>query len=42
MHGFTHENAAQSKMPGVAYNAVADTRSSAAIKTFLAELFNSD
>jgi dienelactone hydrolase len=42
MHGFTHENAAQSKMPGVAYNAVADTRSSAAIKTFLAALFNSD
>jgi dienelactone hydrolase len=41
MHGFTHEDAAQSKMPGVAYHAVADTRSSAAIKIFLAELFNS-
>ena len=41
MHGFTHEDAAQSKMPGVAYHAVADARSSTAIKMFLAELFNS-
>ncbi|HEV8041262.1 MAG TPA: dienelactone hydrolase family protein [Bryobacteraceae bacterium] len=41
MHGFTHEDAAQSNMPGVAYHAVADARSSAAIKMFLAELFNS-
>lgn len=38
MHGFTHETA--SSTPGVAYNAVADARSSAAIWNFLAELFD--
>lgn len=37
LHGFTHE--APSSTPGVAYNAVADARSSAAIKSFLAEVF---
>jgi dienelactone hydrolase len=37
MHGFTHESGPQ--MPGVAYNAQADSRSSAAIQTFFSELF---
>lgn len=37
LHGFTHE--APSSTPGVAYNAVADSRSSAAIKSFFAEVF---
>jgi dienelactone hydrolase len=39
VHGFTHENAAEHKIPGVAYNALADARSSSAVKMFLAELF---
>lgn len=38
MHGFTHEAAIQ-EVNGVAYNAVADRRSSTAIQTFLDELF---
>jgi dienelactone hydrolase len=38
LHGFTHESPSQ--MPGVAYNAQADSRSSAAIKTFLSDLFS--
>lgn len=38
MHGFTHE--APSATPGVAYNAVADARSSAAIRHFLADVFD--
>ena len=37
MHGFTHENGPY--LPGVAYNAAADARSSEAIREFLAELF---
>jgi dienelactone hydrolase len=37
MHGFTHENA--SSIPGVAYNALADARSAAAIGQFFRELF---
>jgi dienelactone hydrolase len=37
MHGFTHENGPYH--PGVAYNAQADTRSSAAIREFLGEAF---
>jgi dienelactone hydrolase len=38
MHGFTHESASQ--MRGVAYNAQADSRSSAAIRTFFSEIFS--
>lgn len=37
MHGFTHETGPQ--MPGVAYNARADARSTAAMQNFLGELF---
>ena len=37
MHGFTHE--AGPALPGVAYNASADARSSSAIQSFLAEIF---
>jgi dienelactone hydrolase len=37
MHGFTHEAGAAT--PGVAYNAAADTRSFAAMKAFMAEVF---
>lgn len=40
-HGFTHENAADFKDPGVAYNAVADARSTAAIALFLQSCFGS-
>jgi len=39
MHGFTHEDAATSKISGVAYNAQADARSWTATKLFFAELF---
>ena len=39
MHGFTHENASAYKVPGVAYDAQADARSSAATELFLAEIF---
>jgi dienelactone hydrolase len=39
MHGFTHEDAAAFKNPGVAYNALADQRSSEALQAFLTELF---
>jgi dienelactone hydrolase len=38
MHGFTHE--AASAMPGVAYNAQADARSAAAMRSFFTELFS--
>jgi hypothetical protein len=38
MHGFTHDTGGPAA-PGVAYHAVADARSSAAIQTFLAESF---
>jgi dienelactone hydrolase len=41
MHGFTHQDAAAYQVPGVAYNALADARSSSAIQMFLAELFAS-
>jgi dienelactone hydrolase len=41
MHGFTHEDAAEYKLPGVAYNAIADARSSEAMEKFLGELFGS-
>jgi dienelactone hydrolase len=41
MHGFTHEDAAEYKVLGVAYNAVADARSTGAMEMFLAELFGS-
>jgi dienelactone hydrolase len=41
MHGFTHENASAYKVPGVAYHAQADARSSAAMELFFAELFGS-
>jgi dienelactone hydrolase len=39
MHGFTHENASEYKIPGVAYHAQADARSSAAMESFFTELF---
>jgi dienelactone hydrolase len=42
MHGFTHENAAQHNIPGVAYHALTDARSSEALRAFLAELFSTD
>jgi dienelactone hydrolase len=38
MHGFTHETAA-GQQPGVAYHALTDARSSAAIATFFREIF---
>jgi dienelactone hydrolase len=38
MHGFTHE-ASAAQTPGVAYNAAADSRSSAAVAALLAEAF---
>jgi dienelactone hydrolase len=37
MHGFTHETGPA--MPGVAYDAVADARSTAAMQNFFSELF---
>lgn len=37
MHGFTHEHGPA--MPGVAYHALSDARSAAAIQTFFTELF---
>jgi dienelactone hydrolase len=39
LHGFTHDTGPA--LPGVAYDAVADRRSFAAIRTFLAEAFGS-
>jgi dienelactone hydrolase len=38
MHGFTHDSGAAG--PGVAYDAVADARSTAAMQTFFGELFD--
>lgn len=38
LHGFTHD--APSSTPGVAYNAAADARSSAAIRSFFSEVFS--
>ena len=36
-HGFTHRDAVPGAMPGVAYDRLADERSFAAVRTFLAE-----
>jgi dienelactone hydrolase len=41
MHGFTHEDADGYKVPGVAYHALADARSSIAMQVFFTELFGS-
>jgi dienelactone hydrolase len=41
MHGFTHETAA-GQQPGVAYHALTDARSSAAIQAFLEEACGHD
>lgn len=38
MHGFTHEHATPGAIPGVAYDALADQRSFAATRAFLAEV----
>jgi dienelactone hydrolase len=40
MHGFTHEGGPE--IPGVAYHALADARSAAAMQNFLSELFGWD
>jgi dienelactone hydrolase len=37
MHGFTHKHAVSGAMPGVAYDRLADERSFAATRVFLAE-----
>jgi dienelactone hydrolase len=39
MHGFTHETATGRETPGVAYHALTDARSSAAIEQFFQEIF---
>ena len=39
MHGFTHEDAVEMKVPGVAYHEPSDRRSMAAIQAFLADVF---
>jgi len=39
VHGFTHADAAPGAMPGVAYDPLADARSFAAARSFLAEAF---
>lgn len=39
LHGFTHKHAAPGAAPGVAYNELADNRSFAATRAFLAEAF---
>ena len=39
MHGFTHETAT-GQQPGVAYHALTDARSSAAIGAFFGEIFD--
>jgi dienelactone hydrolase len=36
-HGFTHQHAVPGAMPGVAYDRLADERSFAAVRAFLAE-----
>ena len=41
MHGFTHE-AATGQTPGVLYHPQSDARSSAAIQTFLEEIWGDD
>jgi len=40
MHGFTHEDAAVFKTPGVAYHPLADARSSAATQVFFDQVFD--
>jgi dienelactone hydrolase len=40
LHGFTHETGPP--MPGIAYHALSDARSSAAMQGFLSELFGGD
>jgi dienelactone hydrolase len=37
-HGFTHKHAVPGAMPGVAYDRLADERSFAAARAFLAEV----
>lgn len=39
LHGFTHAHAAGAPVPGVAYHPVADSRSFAAVRGFLADAF---
>jgi dienelactone hydrolase len=39
LHGFTHEHATTGATPGVAYDATADSRSFAAIRRFLSDIF---
>ena len=39
MHGFTHAEATRATVPGVAYHPLADRRSFAAVRGFLADLF---
>jgi dienelactone hydrolase len=39
MHGFTHRGAVPGAAPGVAYDSLADARSFAATRAFLAEAF---
>lgn len=41
LHGFTHADAASGTVPGVAYHPRADTRSFAAVRAFLADVFAS-
>jgi len=42
VHGFTHSHAVPGAIPGVAYDALADQRSSAAVRNFLISLGSSD
>jgi dienelactone hydrolase len=42
MHGFTHEDALAFKVPGVAYHALADARSSTAVRNFFTEILGSE
>lgn len=39
LHGFTHSHTAGAPVPGVAYHPVADSRSFAAVRGFLAGAF---
>jgi hypothetical protein len=39
MHGFTHKHVKPGAVPGVAYSRLADDRSFAAARAFLAETF---
>lgn len=42
LHGFTHADATHAAIPGVAYHPLADSRSFAAVRSFLADVFASD